>query len=360
MSTSLCSIAEEYFNSINQLARRISADIQVKKEAYEEVWKCLSRKEQRQVMDETIIHPEAVLKYAAYPQDNPDYEYFPKLRLQTGEKYVVDEEGGKGVSLTWRDEHSAPFSWMTQSQLNLNVLCNKTGNTETIQPTKSKPKPSPPKRAPKPIENFEPPSIVLGGSSVKNPSNPNKSKSPNEKDSNKSVVQEENFLSKLRSKTAVLKLPPKGKTSKSSKGESESLVKPGGSCVIKIKPKTVIAKPKTPPPPPPPKPKKENRSPETKEADRESIGTWEEPANHGAHEEEMALLTRVKEDDIVKKNKDVSQEAKVEQYPVIEAKVSDTPALVPSASADLLATFNVDLNPSQDIPKTGFEFLDNW
>ncbi|XP_071450588.1 uncharacterized protein C1orf198 homolog [Hetaerina americana] len=358
MNSSLEVLAEEYFNSLNHLAKRISSDIQVKRDAYEEIWQTLSRKEQRQVMDETIIHPEAVLKYAAYPQDNPDFECFPKLRLQTGEKYVVDEEVRKGRSLTWRDEHSAPFSWMTQSQLNLNVVCNKIGVGNSAPTPKLKP--IPPRRKPKVAENFEPPSIVLGGSSIKN-SVTNQPKSPTEKDISKPSMPEENFLSKLRSKTAVLKLPPKGRNSKTSGSESENLVRPGGSNAIKIKPKTVIAKPKTPPPPPPSKKNRDVHSAEAKDADRESIGGWEEQ-NRGSREEEMALLNRLNEKEASKLRKSsVGAESESKPSSLSQDKVVEPVKLPPSGSVELMATFNVDLNnPSRDIPKTGFEFLDNW
>ncbi|XP_046383656.1 uncharacterized protein C1orf198 homolog [Ischnura elegans] len=360
MNSSLETVAEEYFNSLNHLAKRISSDIQVKRDAYEEIWQTLSRKEQRQVMDETIIHPEAVLKYAAYPQDNPDYEYFPKLRLQTGEKYVVDEEGGKGRSLTWRDEHSAPFSWMTQSQLNLNVFCNKVAVCESGSAPKQKP--SPPRRKPKAAENFEPPSIVLGGSSLKTTSVSSQPKSPTEKEISKPALPEENFLSKLRSKTAVLKLPPKGRNSKASGSESENLVRPGGGNAIKIKPKTVIAKPKTPPPPPPSKQIREIHATDMKDVDRESTGTWEEPNLGGSREEEIALLTRLSENDGGKSHKPIACiEVESKNSSKCQDTITETGNLQQSGSAELLATFNVDLtNPSADIPKTGFEFLDNW
>ncbi|XP_012288247.1 uncharacterized protein LOC105703998 isoform X2 [Orussus abietinus] len=97
---------------------KIGEDVAATKEAYEGLWSTLSTAERNQAIDETIIQPEVALKYtlknAEAPQDLP--EYYPKLCIQTGMKYVIDDTGS---TLRWRDEHSAPFSFMTQSQMNL-------------------------------------------------------------------------------------------------------------------------------------------------------------------------------------------------------------------------------------------------
>lgn len=94
--SSLQTFAEEYFNSLNPIAERISTDIAATRDAYENLWQTLSHKDRSQVIDETIIHPEAVLRYSFYPQDEPEVEYFPCLRFQTGHKFISDDEGGKG------------------------------------------------------------------------------------------------------------------------------------------------------------------------------------------------------------------------------------------------------------------------
>lgn len=121
MSTTLSSRAEQYFYSINPLAQRIGEDITATKEAYEGLWNTLSTVEQSQAINETIIQPEVALKYALKKAEpNKELpEWYPKLRIQTGMKYVVDETGS---TLRWRDEHSAPFSFMTQSQMNLSII----------------------------------------------------------------------------------------------------------------------------------------------------------------------------------------------------------------------------------------------
>nr|XP_031839226.1 uncharacterized protein C1orf198 homolog isoform X2 [Nomia melanderi] len=121
MSATLSSRAEQYFYSINPLAQRIGEDITATKEAYEGLWNTLSTAERNQAINETIIQPEVALKYTLkkveFTKELP--EWYPKLRIQTGMKYAIDETGS---TLRWRDEHSAPFSFMTQSQMNLSII----------------------------------------------------------------------------------------------------------------------------------------------------------------------------------------------------------------------------------------------
>jgi hypothetical protein len=95
--SSVETIAEKYFHSLNPIAERICIDVAATRDAYENLWHTLSYKDRNQIVDETIIHPEVVLKYSFYPQSEPKVEYYPRLRLQTGNKYVTDYEGGKGL-----------------------------------------------------------------------------------------------------------------------------------------------------------------------------------------------------------------------------------------------------------------------
>ncbi|XP_014207188.1 uncharacterized protein C1orf198 homolog [Copidosoma floridanum] len=122
MSTkTLSAVADDYFYSINPLAKRIGEDVTATKDAYEGLWNTLSPEERNQAVDETIIQPEVALKYASNKlESSKDYpDYYPKLRIQTGLKYMIDETGS---TLRWKDEHSAPFSFMTQSQMNFDCL----------------------------------------------------------------------------------------------------------------------------------------------------------------------------------------------------------------------------------------------
>ncbi|XP_020293694.1 uncharacterized protein LOC109859647 [Pseudomyrmex gracilis] len=120
-SSTLGAKAEQYFYNINSIAQRIGEDITATKEAYEGLWNTLSMAERNQAINETIIQPEVALKYTLkkveLTKDLP--EWYPKLRIQTGMKYVIDETGS---TLRWRDEHSSPFSFKTQSQMNLSLL----------------------------------------------------------------------------------------------------------------------------------------------------------------------------------------------------------------------------------------------
>ncbi|XP_015121668.1 uncharacterized protein C1orf198 homolog [Diachasma alloeum] len=118
---SLSSVAEDYFHNLNPLARRIADDIEATKEAYEGLWGTLSLKEKNQAIDETIIQPEIALQYAVgvgeLGKDMP--EWYPRLRIQTGLRHVIDETGS---TLRWKDEHSGPFSFMTRSQMDLSLF----------------------------------------------------------------------------------------------------------------------------------------------------------------------------------------------------------------------------------------------
>lgn len=89
----LGAFAEDYFYSINPLAKRIGEDVAATKEAYEGLWNSLSLEERNQAVDETIIQPEVALKYTSSKHDSSkDYpDYYPKLRIQTGLKYTIDE-----------------------------------------------------------------------------------------------------------------------------------------------------------------------------------------------------------------------------------------------------------------------------
>lgn len=132
-------IADEYFRSLNVTARRISDDVKSTRENYESAWNYLSRDEQNQVINESLIYPDAVLKYSlsADQYQQPDKpESFPVLKTSYGQKIIQDESTG----VHWRDEHSSPFAWKTYSQLSINIP-NNCINT----PMKKKPPAPPPK-----------------------------------------------------------------------------------------------------------------------------------------------------------------------------------------------------------------------
>lgn len=113
MNTSVSSAAEEYFSNINPIAARIYADFQDTKNAYDCIWDTLSHEEQTEVLNESIIKPEVTLKYnlktIGKKERTNDGSMF-------GQKRVVDE------NVSYRDEHSAPFSFKTTSQIDLRLF----------------------------------------------------------------------------------------------------------------------------------------------------------------------------------------------------------------------------------------------
>uniref|UniRef100_A0A1B6LQ57 DUF4706 domain-containing protein n=2 Tax=Graphocephala atropunctata TaxID=36148 RepID=A0A1B6LQ57_9HEMI len=80
---------QEYLRSTSILAQKIGQDLDAAREAYQDFWNKLNEEEKQQVLNEAIIDPAAVLKYANI------------------NKHVLD------------DANERQFSWFTRSQLNL-------------------------------------------------------------------------------------------------------------------------------------------------------------------------------------------------------------------------------------------------
>ncbi|XP_025193273.1 uncharacterized protein LOC112593158 [Melanaphis sacchari] len=78
----------DYLYTINPIAERIRKDVDAAKDSYQYLWLELTLDEQNKILEESIISPEAVLKYSKYKK--PDKKI---------------SEGG--------------FSWFTRSQLDL-------------------------------------------------------------------------------------------------------------------------------------------------------------------------------------------------------------------------------------------------
>lgn len=109
-------VAEEYFSQLNPIARRMYADMKETKVAYEDLWHTISEKEQKEILSESIITPEVLLKYNQNEVEENINEFAIKL--------IIDDH------CTYQDEHSGPFSFKTRSQRNL-----------TLFETEEKPKP---------------------------------------------------------------------------------------------------------------------------------------------------------------------------------------------------------------------------
>lgn len=121
-----------YFSSINPLARKIIKDEGVLKNAIGDRWGDLSWQEQEALIDDYMVDNSVREKYAQVDKTHSYPKSFPKLKVETGEKIVVDFEND---CWTWQDEHSAPFNWRTKSQQDLtldelepDVLCSKPAN----------------------------------------------------------------------------------------------------------------------------------------------------------------------------------------------------------------------------------------
>jgi len=128
----LCSVADEYFRSLNPIAKRICDDVKSTRENYESAWNYLGPQEQSQVINESLIYPAATLKYSLKEnekeRDVRDYIFPPHSKQSGGRKILEDESG-----VQWKDEHSAPFLWKTFSQLDINVSPKATTKIDKIK-----------------------------------------------------------------------------------------------------------------------------------------------------------------------------------------------------------------------------------
>uniref|UniRef100_A0A1B6K293 DUF4706 domain-containing protein n=1 Tax=Homalodisca liturata TaxID=320908 RepID=A0A1B6K293_9HEMI len=84
---------QEYLRSTSILAQKIGQDLDAAREAYQDFWKKLNEEEKQQVLNEAIIDPAAVLKYAN----------------------ITKNELGS----CYNSSNESQFSWFTRSQLNL-------------------------------------------------------------------------------------------------------------------------------------------------------------------------------------------------------------------------------------------------
>lgn len=124
---SLKTAAEEYFSNLNSIAARIYTDFEETKSSYDKLWATLSEKEQQDILSESIIKPEISIKYCS--KEN-------KSKADYAVKLIFDDH------CSYRDEHSGPFSFKTQSQRDLSIF--QTDKPKVISDNKakmSKPKP---------------------------------------------------------------------------------------------------------------------------------------------------------------------------------------------------------------------------
>lgn len=107
--------AERYFSKLNPIASRIYADFQDTRNSYECIWNTLSFNEQSQILNECIVKPEVSLQYNLKTNDFTGENKNTNDSL-FGIKRILDE------NVSYRDEHSAPFSFKTLSQVDLRLF----------------------------------------------------------------------------------------------------------------------------------------------------------------------------------------------------------------------------------------------
>ncbi|KAM3931904.1 uncharacterized protein C1orf198 homolog [Leptodactylus fuscus] len=108
-----------YFSSLNSMAKKIMQDKERVRERYGAQWEKMQPKEQDEAIDKSLVDPELQKRYALHrgPSPQEPVPCYPVLKLQTGQKVVHFGE----EDITWQDEHSAPFSWETRSQMDFSV-----------------------------------------------------------------------------------------------------------------------------------------------------------------------------------------------------------------------------------------------
>ncbi|XP_049913867.1 uncharacterized protein C1orf198 homolog [Epinephelus moara] len=107
----------EYFSSINSMAKKIMQEREKIKAMHGSSWDKMTPQEQDTAIDNGMMDPHIRARYAMHRVDREEVVCYPKLLLQTGQKIVHFGE----EDITWQDEHSAPFSWETKSQLEVSL-----------------------------------------------------------------------------------------------------------------------------------------------------------------------------------------------------------------------------------------------
>ncbi|CAB1416923.1 unnamed protein product [Pleuronectes platessa] len=107
----------EYFSSINSMARKIMQEREKIKAQHGSTWEKMSPQEQDCAIDSCMMDPHIRARYAMHRVERDEVACYPKLLLHTGQKMVHFGE----EDITWQDEHSAPFSWETKSQLEFSL-----------------------------------------------------------------------------------------------------------------------------------------------------------------------------------------------------------------------------------------------
>ncbi|XP_043936683.1 uncharacterized protein C1orf198 homolog [Protopterus annectens] len=107
----------EYFSSLNSMSRKIMMERKKIMDEYGPRWEQLPAKEQDDIIDRQLVNPQVKARYAFHRAQQEEVVCYPTLQIQTGQKVVHFGE----EDITWQDEHSAPFSWETKSQIEFSI-----------------------------------------------------------------------------------------------------------------------------------------------------------------------------------------------------------------------------------------------
>lgn len=112
-----------YFSSLNPMARKIMLEKERIRERCGPAWERMEPQEQEQLINSSLVDPQLEARYALHRGPEPTAgepgtcSVYPTMRPLTGQKVVHFGE----EDITWQDEHSAPFSWETRSQMEFSV-----------------------------------------------------------------------------------------------------------------------------------------------------------------------------------------------------------------------------------------------
>ncbi|KAM4695030.1 uncharacterized protein C1orf198 homolog [Discoglossus pictus] len=108
-----------YFSSLNSMAKKIMQDKERIRERYGAEWDKMPPREQDEAVDRSLLDPQIQARYDMHrgAPEAPALPCYPVLRTHTGQKVVHFGE----EDITWQDEHSAPFSWETRSQMDFSI-----------------------------------------------------------------------------------------------------------------------------------------------------------------------------------------------------------------------------------------------
>uniref|UniRef100_A0A3B5MVW7 DUF4706 domain-containing protein n=1 Tax=Xiphophorus couchianus TaxID=32473 RepID=A0A3B5MVW7_9TELE len=120
----------EYFSSINSMAKKIMQEREKIKSDYGSSWEKMTPEEQDNAIDNSLMDPHIRARYAMHKVDREEVVCYPRLLLQTGQKTVHFGE----EDMTWQDEHSAPFSWETKSQMEFSLTSGSVSVSEGRRP----------------------------------------------------------------------------------------------------------------------------------------------------------------------------------------------------------------------------------